>query len=289
MNHSTPETAGMLVTTDWLEPRLADEGVRIIDVSVVVGPPVDGRVSFAAGRDEYQQAHIPGAVFLDLQADLSAQHPQLVFMMPEHQVIAAGLTAAGVEPDSHVVLYNRGPSWWATRVWFMLEEIGFQTAAVLDGGFDKWVAEGRPVEAGMVVAQPGHVVPLPGRNNFLAKPEVFDLLDDQDKVLLNALGADQHRGEVNPYGRPGHIPGSRNVPARSVLAEDGSFKPADELATLFPREEETIHYCGGGISASLTAFAQRLLGQQAVKIYDGSLSEWARDPDMPLTTQENGR
>jgi thiosulfate/3-mercaptopyruvate sulfurtransferase len=281
----TPSSAGtdnMLVTSEWLESHLGDARVTIIDVSVVVGPKVDGRVSFAGGLDEYLQAHIPGAVFLDLQADLSAKHPHLVFMMPKPDVIAAGLAACGVTQDSRVVLYNRGPSWWATRAWFMLEEIGFP-AAVLDGGFDKWVAEQRPVEAGSVTAAVGNVVARTGRNNFVAKSAVFNVLNDPGTLLLNALSADQHRGEENPYGRPGHIPGSANVPARSVLAQDGSFKAADALQTLLPAANEaTIHYCGGGISASLTAFAQRLLGQDAVKIYDGSLSEWARDPEMPL-------
>lgn len=283
MNPSSAGTENMLVTSGWLESHLGDERLTIIDVSVVIGPKVDGRVSFAGGRDEYLQAHIPGAVFLDLQADLSAQHPQLVFMMPAPNVIAAGLAACGVNQDSRVVLYNRGPSWWATRAWFMLEEIGFDGAAVLDGGFDKWVAEQRPVEAGSVTPSVGNLTARAGRNNFVAKAAVFNVLDNQDTLLLNALAADQHRGEVNPYGRPGHIPGSANVPARSVLAADGSFQPADVLQKLLPAAgEETIHYCGGGISASLTAFAQRLLGQDGVKIYDGSLSEWARDPEMPL-------
>ena len=274
----------ILVSTDWLARHLDDRDLRIIDVSVVVERAAGGKVTFAGGADEYRQAHIPGAGFLDLQGDLSAEHPRLVFMMPEPEHIAAALTSRGIDEHSRVVLYNRGPSWWATRVWFMLEEIGFDNAAVLDGGFDKWVAEDRPVESGDAVFPGGDVRAKVGRRNFVGKSDVLRALG-QETHLVNALSAEQHEGQINPYGRPGHIPGSVNVPATSVLAEDGCFKSTDELAKLFPAGAPTIHYCGGGISASLTAFAQRLAGEDVVQIYDGSLSEWARDPKLPLTVE----
>lgn len=283
-NH--PENSS-LVSAQWLESHLDDDDLKIIDVSIVVGRPEDGRVTFRAGRDEYADSHIPGAVFLDLKNDLSAVHPQLVFMLPDRAAIAAGLAACGVNENNRIVLYNRGPSWWATRVWFMLEHIGFANGAVLDGGFDGWIAEGRPTQQGVVVASPGNLGAAVGAENFVNKQDVNAALDAQQITLLNALSAEQHRGEVNPYGRPGHIPGSVNVPAVSVLDANGHFKAASELRVLLPEGSgETIHYCGGGISASLTAFAQRLIGKDGVKIYDGSLSEWARDPDAPLTSGE---
>ena len=282
------DTDSLLVSTEWLESHLGDDDLRVIDLSIIVGRPVDGRVTFSAGRQEYTASHIPGAVFLDLEKDLSAAHPELVFMLPKRDAIAAGLAACGVSADSRVVLYNRGPSWWATRVWFMLEHIGFRRAAVLDGGFDAWVAEARPTEQGWVETAPGTLAAAEGPDNFVDKQTVMDVLTDSETTLLNALSAEQHRGEVNPYGRPGHIPGSVNVPAVSVLDDSGRFKSPAELRALLPAPNTTtIHYCGGGISASLTAFAERLIGRDAVKIYDGSLSEWARDPDTPLSVGEN--
>jgi len=283
------DTNNLLVSTEWLESHLADEGLCIIDVSIVIGRPVEGRVTFRPGRDEYAESHIPGAVFLDLKQDLSANHPELMFMLPDRDAIAAGLAACGVNPDTQVVLYNRGPSWWATRVWFMLEHIGFDNAAVLDGGFDAWVAEGRPTQEGWVEPSPGVLTAYQGAENFVTKQGVIDVLNEADVVLLNALSAEQHRGEVNPYGRPGHIPGSINLPATSVLDDGGHFKSVAALNELLPKPTTaTIHYCGGGISASLTAFAERLTGRDGVKIYDGSLSEWARDPDTPLSLGDSG-
>lgn len=282
------DTNNLLVSTEWLGSHLGDEGVRVIDVSIVIGRPVDGRVTFGPGRDEYLGSHIPGAVFLDLKQDLSADHPELVFMLPDRDAIAAGLAACGVGEDSQVVLYNRGPSWWATRVWFMLEHIGFDNAAVLDGGFDAWLAEGRPTEQGWVDPIPGTLEASEGPDNFVNKQDVINVLNVPETTLLNALSPEQHRGEVNPYGRPGHIPGSVNLPATCVLDEGGQFKSVATLATLLPEPAQaTIHYCGGGISASLTAFAERLIGRDRVKIYDGSLSEWARDPATPLTVGED--
>jgi len=282
------DTNNLLVSTQWLESHLGTKGLCVIDVSIVVERPVDGRVVFRPGQDEYTARHIPGAVFLDLQQDLSADHPDLVFMLPGRDAIAAELAACGVSADSRVVLYNRGPSWWATRVWFMLEYIGFTNAAVLDGGFDAWVAEDRPTESGWIGVSPGTLTASEGPENFVDKQQVFDVLHAADVTLLNALSAQQHRGEENPYGRPGHIPGSANLPATHVLDEGGRFKSATALAELLPTSKAaTIHYCGGGISASLTAFAERLVGRDNVKVYDGSLSEWARDPNMPLTVGES--
>jgi thiosulfate/3-mercaptopyruvate sulfurtransferase len=245
------DTNNLLVSTQWLESQLGAEALCVIDVSIVIGRPVEGGVTFGPGRDEYIASHIPGAVFLDLQKDLSANHPDLVFMLPDRDAIAAGVAACGVNADSQVVLYNRGPSWWATRVWFMLEYIGFANAAVLDGGFDAWVAEDRPTEQGWVEASLGTVAATEGPENFVNKQDVIDVLKTADITLLNALSAEQHRGEVNPYGRPGHIPGSTNLPAVSVLDEAGRFKSVAALAELLPQPATaTIHYCGGGISAS---------------------------------------
>ena len=281
------DITNLLVSTEWLESHLSDTDLCVIDVSIVVDPPVDGRVTFRPGRDEYTQSHIPGAVFLDLKDDLSAAHPQLVFMLPDRDAIAAGMAACGVNPSSRVVLYNRGPSWWATRLWFMLEYIGFENASVLDGGFDAWVAEGRATEQGWVTPAQGALRAARGPENFVNKTDVAAALDVAEIALLNALSEEQHRGEVNPYGRPGHIPGSDNLPAVTVLDEKGLFKSAAVLGEMLPQSAGVrIHYCGGGISASLTAFAERLAGHDGVKIYDGSLSEWARDPNAPLSVEK---
>jgi thiosulfate/3-mercaptopyruvate sulfurtransferase len=284
--------ADFIIDTGQLADQLADADLRIYDASVVMQPGPGGGYEVRSGFDEYQQAHIPGAAFLDLKGDLSAPDQQLLFMLPSAAQFAAAVGKAGISNDLRVVLYNRGPSWWATRLWFMLEHFGYTAARVLDGGLDKWRSEGRPVEAGVNEYPAADFQIRAGRRNFVDKDEMFARHRAPGVVTLNALAAAQHRGDVNPYGRPGRIPGSRHAPAAAFLNEDGTFQRGDALATLCQATgadsaDEVIAYCGGGISATTTAFALRLAGKQAVRIYDGSMSEWARDPDMPLAVGED--
>ncbi len=282
----------LTITTAELADQLAEPDLRIYDCTVFMKPKEGGGYDIRAGREEYRQAHIPGSAFVDLKTDFSAPDPRLLFMLPETQRFAAAAGAAGIGAGAKVVLYNRGPSWWATRLWFMLEHFGFSAARVLDGGFDKWQAESRPVESGDNAYSPADFNVRAATPNFVAKEEMFAKHRAEGVVTLNALTAAQHRGEINPYGRPGRIPGSRHAPAAAFLNEDGTFVQGAALAELAAAAgadtaAEVIAYCGGGISATTTAFALRLAGHRAVKIYDGSMSEWARDPDMPLAVGDD--
>lgn len=277
----------LTITTGQLAEALTNPLLRVYDLSVVMKPNPGGGYEVRSGAVEYQQAHIPGAAFLDLKDELSAPDPRLLFMMPTGEQFASVVGQAGIGDGVEVVVYNRGPSWWATRFWFMLEHFGFPGAKVLDGGLDKWQAEGRPVEAGISRYPAAHFILRDAPKNFVDKAEMFEKHRSGGVVTLNALAMAQHRGEVNPYGRPGRIPGSRHAPAASFLNDDGTFVRGEGLAALASaagaeEADEVIAYCGGGISATTTAFALRLSGKQSVKIYDGSMSEWARDPDMPL-------
>lgn len=285
-------TVSPTLSTEQLAAELGDPRLRIYDCTVIMQPKEGGGYDIRSGADKYREAHIPGTAFLDLQGELSAAHPRLLFMLPSAGQFAEVMGAAGVDEAARVVLYNRGPSWWATRVWFMLEHFGFEDALVLDGGFDKWQAESRPVEAGSN-AYPATVFTVrEARSNFADKAETFAKHRVDGVLTLNALAAAQHRGDINPYGRPGRIPGSRHAPAASFLNPDGTFVRGQALEDLVRASgadaaAEVITYCGGGISATTTAFALRLAGKRAVKIYDGSMSEWARDPDMPLAVGDD--
>ena len=282
----------LTISTAELADRLTEPDLRIYDCTVIMQPKEGGGYDIRSGLEEYRQAHIPGSAFVDLKTDLSAPDPRLLFMLPDAQRFAAVAGAAGIGDGANVVLYNRGPSWWATRLWFMLEHFGFGAARVLDGGFDKWQAEARPVEGGDKAYPPADFRVRGAPANFVDKAEMFAKYQAEGVVTLNALAAAQHRGEINPYGRPGRIPGSRHAPAASFLNEDGTFVQGAALAELAAASgadtaTEVIAYCGGGISATTTAFALRLAGQRAVKIYDGSMSEWARDPAMPLAVGDD--
>jgi thiosulfate/3-mercaptopyruvate sulfurtransferase len=279
-----------LVSTEWLAANLGDARLRLYDVTVHLRPATPGPYTIESGRADYEAAHVPGAAFLDLARDLSDTSAPLPFTMPSTDALARALGAAGVGEGTRVVAYTSTSPMWATRLWWMLRSSGFDEVAVLDGGFAKWRAEERPVEAGTRAYAPGrvHLSARPG--SWADKAAVLAAIDDGGTCTINALSPSLHSGESPvSYGRKGHIKGSRNVPYAALLAEDGTFKPDAELRPLFERvgalgRERVICYCGGGISATMDALALTRLGHGNVAVYDGSMSEWSRDPAMPMET-----
>jgi thiosulfate/3-mercaptopyruvate sulfurtransferase len=197
----------------------------------------------------------------------------------------------GVGEGARVVLYSTANPWWATRVWWLLRIFGFDDAAVLDGGWQKWSAEGRPVETGPATQRPpGNFIIREPRPLMVGKEEVLQAIGDGAVCTLNALSPEQHTGTGgNSYGRPGRIKGSVNLPAAHLLdPATNAFLPAAELRRRFESVgafgKEVITYCGGGIAASADAFALVMLGHAGVRLYDASLSEWATDPTLPMET-----
>ena len=279
---------GPLVSTEWLAAHLDAPRLRLFDTTIYLQPKPAGGYLPASGRTEWQSEHIPGAGFLDVIEELSDGASDIAFMMPPAEQFAASMAAHGVSDDSAVVLYNKGFPMWATRVWWMLRSIGFDNVAVLDGGFEKWRKEARALSA----APPRHA---PGRLSARPRPEMWVDKDTMQRVVaghgpvaINALAPAVYSGEKNQYGRPGHLPGTFNVYYADLLdATSGEFLPPEKLRALFApsRALETDHviaYCGGGISATMDALAMLVCGQSKVAIYDGSMSEWVRDPALPL-------
>jgi thiosulfate/3-mercaptopyruvate sulfurtransferase len=242
-------------------------------------------------RAEFEKGHIPGAQFIDLQADLSDQSQRLRFMLPSAEAFAAAMSRFGVGQGTRVVLYSTANPWWATRVWWLLRVFGFDNAAVLDGGWQKRSREGRPAETGPAKPRPpGHFVVRELRPLMVGKDEVLRAIGDGAVCTLNALLPEQHAGSGgNSYGRPGHIKGSVNLPAAHLLdPATNEFLPPAELRRRFEAvgafDKQVINYCGGGIAASADAFALVMLGHPDVKLYDASMSEWAIDPTLPMET-----
>jgi thiosulfate/3-mercaptopyruvate sulfurtransferase len=280
-----------LVETDALERRLGDPGLRIFDCTTNLIP--DPRTIYQAvpARADFEKGHIPGAQFIDLQADLSDNGSRLRFMLPSAEAFAAAMSRFGVGQDTYVVLYSTANPWWATRVWWLLRVFGFDNAAVLDGGWQKWSREGRRVETGPAEARPlGRFVVREQRPLMVGKEVVQRAIGDGSVCTLNALLPEQHAGTGgNSYGRPGRIKGSVNLPAAHLIdPATNAFLPAAELRRRFESVgafgREVITYCGGGIAASADAFALVMLGHRDVKLYDASLSEWATDPTLPMET-----
>lgn len=287
------DTFGPTVDGAWLTEHLNDPQLNIFDATVILDPD-----SWQAnsGRNTFAEAHIPGAQFVDLISELSDPEGDVgldggvhAYKLPKPQVIADVLQRYGVGDDSIVVVYDTSAGMWAARLWWMLRQSGFTNVAVLDGGYAQWVAENRPVTSDttqpVVANAPFTVRPRP--ELFASKDDVLGRLGDTNTVLVNALWPEQFRGEAQtPLPRKGRIPGSVNVPFTETIDESGRVHDSDTLAKLFADagvngDKQVVTYCGGGIAASSVALALARVGIDAA-VYDGSLAEWALDPELPL-------
>jgi thiosulfate/3-mercaptopyruvate sulfurtransferase len=275
---------GTLVTTEWLSQHLDDPDLVVLDCSVLVEMDDNGGFRTVSGQSNYEAGHIPSAGFADLKGALSDSDSPFQFSVPTLEQFSAAMGKLGVGDDSRVVLYDNRGSAWAARVWWMLRWVGFDRAALLDGGLGAWTAEGRPLPTEAVKRPAQQLTPAPRPELIADQDEVFAAIGNDAVHIIDALPEAAFRGEMNMYERPGHIPGASNTPAFSLLDESGRYLPHDELAAMLDSERDTraITYCGGGISASSVAFIMTRLGFTDVAVYTASLQEWAADPANPL-------
>ncbi len=240
-----------LVTTDWLANELAAGALGadlvVLDCTIFLRMGDNGYIS-ESGLDNFIEAHIPGARFADLNEDLVDTSSTLRYAIPTPEHFGEAMQRLGVDDSTRVVLYDDNSSMWAARVWFMLRWIGFDNAALLDGGLKAWKAEGRDVESGAAVApaSPAGDLTLDPRPRLIAdKAEMMAAVNDGATCLIDALPAPVFTGDVQPYARPGHIPGAVNIAATSMIdADTGRFKPADEIRAMLPERHQarTVAY-----------------------------------------------
>jgi thiosulfate/3-mercaptopyruvate sulfurtransferase len=283
-----------LISTEQLAANLGQPNLRIYDCTTYLEPPPPGSDDpyvAVPGRHTFEDAHIPGADFLDLQGEFSDPATKLRFMMPATEQLATAFGRHGIGNGSRVVLYSIGAMMWATRFWWMLRSLGFDNAAVLDGGLDKWRAEARPLESGDPEGYPpASFTAKPRPGFFTDSSAVKAALGRPDHVIVNALGPQFHKGlEPNRYGRPGRIPGSVNVSAASLMQPTKQLIAPAEAEAKFAaqgvtKDKNVIAYCGGGISATIDLFLLHQLGYDNLTLYDGSMGEWARDESLPIET-----
>ena len=281
-----------LVDTDWLAEHLANAHLRVFDCTTRLEPaPPDSTAPYeiVSGRAEYDAAHVPGAGFLDIQGELSDPESPLPFAAPSAEHFAAAMSRHGVADGTFVVLYSAGTSAWATRVWWLLRLFGFDDAAVLDGGWERWNTEARPVTQVAAGYPSTRFVTRPRPEMLATKSDVLATLEDGSHQLVNTLSPELFRGETpSRYGRPGRIPTSKSVPFASLVdPEDGTFLPPAACREILAgaTDEEgapIISYCGSGITASLVDFVLSGIDRSGSRLYDGSLSEWAPDESLPL-------
>jgi thiosulfate/3-mercaptopyruvate sulfurtransferase len=268
-----------LVSTEWLAQHLGEPDLVVVDSSWHM--PSSGR----SGRDEYLGAHIPGARFLDIDAVSDRSNPA-PHMLPTAADFGAAMEALGIGRRDRIVVYDNPPIRTAARGWFMLRHFGAGEVAILDGGLQKWLAEGRPTESGEPTHRDAHFDPEQNRAALVTKQQI---LAGEITGLADARGKPRFEGsepDPRPGVAPGHIPGARNLPFGSLYNEDGTFSSPDELRRLFaeagldPASQFTAS-CGSGVTANSLIFAAHLLGNDDVRLYDGSWSEWGADPATP--------
>lgn len=282
-----------LITTGQLAAILGDPNLRLYDCTTYnepVPPGSDMPYRAVPGDKTFAAGHIPGADFLDLQGEFSDASARQFFMMPDVAQLEAAFGHHGLDASKTVVLYSIGTMMWSTRFWWMLRSLGVD-ALVLDGGFDKWKEEGRPVETGAPRGYPAttfKAAPRPGF--FVDKAAVAARIGDRSTAIVNALGPQFHRGlEPSRYGRPGRIPGSVNVSAATLVNADRTLTDLADAEAKFAaqgvtRDKYVICYCGGGISATIDLLMLTQLGFDRLTLYDASMGEWARDPALPIET-----
>ncbi|MBQ4780926.1 sulfurtransferase [Pectobacterium versatile] len=279
-----------LVSTEWLAAHLTDPDILIFDCTTRLVPDEKTLYRAEPARADFHAGHIPGAQFIDVQADLSDNSHRYKYMLPTPENFAAAMTRFGVRPDTRVVVYSSADPWWATRVWWLLRVFGFDNVAVLDGGLQKWRREHLPLESGKGRHRPAGQFIASLRPHLIAeKTEVLAAIGNQHICILSARQPAQFSGaEGNNYGRAGRITGSHNLPAASLFdADSGTYLPLDRLrkaaAALDLNNKKVIAYCGHGVAASADVFVLTLLGHPNVALYDASLSEWADADDLPMT------
>lgn len=266
-----------LVPTKWLADRLGEPDLVVVDASWHM--PATGR----SGGDEFLTAHIPAARFLDIDALSDGANPA-PHMMPSGQAFGSAMAKLGVARDHRIVVYDNSSLRTAARGWFMLRHFGARQVAILDGGMQKWLAEARPVERGEPGFRNGKFEADERSGEVVAKSAVLG-----SGVILDARGEARFTGgepDPRPGVAPGHIPGSRNLPFMALYREDGTFKSIDEIRAAFAAAgvDPAIPFtatCGSGVTANSLIFAAHLLGNDAVRLYDGSWGEWGADPATP--------
>lgn len=274
-----------LTTATWLAEHLDDPDLVILDCTGTARwSEKTGQWQTASCHDRWADGHIPGSRYADFtQPGFAGPPERFRNALPEPQDFADAMSRLGVHDGARVVLYDDARSSWAARVWWMLRWIGFDTATILDGGWQQWVAVGGRIargDASQASARSEHVLSLQLRADlFVDRAGVAGRR--RDTALIDALSATQFSGERAELGLKGHIPGAINIPASMMVdPRNGRMLPDAELAGLFPenRAQSVIVYCGSGIAAALVAFAMERSGFSDVSIYMPGLQEWLAEP-----------
>ncbi len=284
----------MLVEPAWLAQHLGEPTLRIVDMRGYVRTVEQHGVQealYVGARDEYEQAHIPGAVYLDWSRDIIDPDDPVEAQIAPAARFAETLGRLGIGDEHLVVAYDAHPaSQFATRLWWALNYYGHARVAVLNGGLPRWQREQRPLEASVPAYPPARFTPVAQPQLRATAEEVLGLLGQAGVTLIDARDSGQYTGEiVRGPGRPGHIPGALSIPRELVIdPTTGGFRSQEELAQVFATagvqtDQRVVAYCNGGVAATTILFSLALLGYPHLTNYDGSWNEWGKRADLPTT------
>jgi len=276
-----------LVTTDWLARRIVNTNVQVIDASFFVP---GGSI---LAKQKYDEEHIPGAVFFDIN-DIADPDSSLAHTMPTEATFAEKVGLLGISNDDHVIAYDgMGGACAAARAWWMFSVFGHKRVSVLDGGIAKWKKEHCAIETNTPPAVPQSYTAVKAKNSVRTSTELLNALEECQDQIVDARSAGRFSGsEPEPHEglRKGHIPGSVNLPWTNLMdVETQTFKPLDAIANAFEAcgvdlDKPFTATCGSGVTACTLAFAACLLGKTNTKVYDGSWVEWGANSNLPIAS-----